>query len=409
VPRRHAVVVAGISLCLITVEAILIAGLWAQRRRRRRAEDALRASEERYRDVVESQSHLICRYLPDTTLTFVNEAYCRFWNMSRDELIGRKFIELIPEGVRDDVLRRIASLVEHPRIDSLEHAVLKPGGGLGWQHWTNHALVDGTGTVVELQGVGHDVSERKRATDALKERESELRVAYQRVRDLGGRLIAAQESERARIARDLHDDLSQRLALISIDVEQLANDRPSPQQMARIHDVARRVGDVAFQVHHLSHQLHPSGLSVLGLAGAIEAFCRDVSVQHGLSVDFERGEVPGDLPPDVSLSFFRIAQEALQNVAKHSGATRASVQLVTSADARYLELRVIDSGAGFDPVREELRGVGLVGMRERASFVGGTFVIQSEPGLGTRLGVRAPLKGAAIMPLTAREVAEWTA
>ena len=174
--------------------------------------------------------HVICRFLPDTTLTFVNEAYCRYWNMSREELIGRKFVELIPEPVRNDV----------------------------------------------------------------------------------------------------HDDLSQRLALISIDVEQLARGWRPAQQLSRVHDISRRVGEVAFEVHHLSRQLHPSGLEVLGLVGAIEAFCRDVAVQHGVSVCFDHGDVPRDVPSDVSLCLFRIVQEALHNVAKHSGARHASVIIAAS-------------------------------------------------------------------------------
>ena len=133
---------------------------------RKRAEEALQASEERYREVVESQTELVCRYLPDTTLTFVNEAYCRFFGRRREELIGRRFVELIPDSARPAALDHIASLVTQPRVCTIEHEVLLADGTIGWQQWVDSAVVASDGCVTELQGIGRDITDRKRAEDA---------------------------------------------------------------------------------------------------------------------------------------------------------------------------------------------------------------------------------------------------
>jgi two-component system, LuxR family, sensor kinase FixL len=133
---------------------------------RQKAEQALRSNEELYREVVETQTELICRYLPDTTLTFVNDAYCRFFNSPREELIGLKFIELIPETGRDSVLKHTASLVRDPRVQTVEHEVLTPNGTHAWHQWVHHAIRGPGGEIVEFQGIGRDISDRKRAEEA---------------------------------------------------------------------------------------------------------------------------------------------------------------------------------------------------------------------------------------------------
>ena len=141
--------------------------------------EALRESEARYRSVVETQTELICRYKPDTTLTFVNEAYCRYFDKTRDELIGSKFINLIPPGAQDEALSHIKSLLENPRETIHEHKVLLPGGdGIGWHQWVNPAILDAEGNIIEFQGVGRDVSEMRRAEEELRQSEERWRLVF---------------------------------------------------------------------------------------------------------------------------------------------------------------------------------------------------------------------------------------
>jgi PAS domain S-box-containing protein len=388
--RHPGYVIAAVSL--IAAQAALIGMLLVQRARRRRAEKGLRESEERYRNVVETQTELICRYLPDTTLTFVNDAYCRFFKRTREALIGTQFLSLVPERSRPAVRRHVESLLEEPRIDVYEHEVLLRDGRIAWQQWVDHVLVDGHSRVVEIQGIGRDVTERRQAEDALRRNEAALRGSYLEIQDLAGRLIAAQEAERRRIARELHDDLSQKLALLNIDIELLERaSGTSPGEMsARIRDLSDRAGEIAASVHLLSHELHPSKLEALGLVAAIESHCRDIRNQHDVAVEFQCSGVTTSIAPDLALCLYRIVQEALHNVVKHSGADKASVQLTRDRDS--LVLHIADPGAGFAPEEHDRTGLGLVSMRERVHHLGGKLVIHSAPGSGTRIGVRVPLE-----------------
>jgi PAS domain S-box-containing protein len=154
-------------LVALALLAGTVIGLSLALRSRRRALNALRLSEQRHRDVVEAQSDLICRYLPDTTLTFVNDAYCRFFNKTAEELIGTKFVDLIPELARADAMHQVDTLVASRKRGEYEHAVLGPDGSLRWQHWTDDVVIDESGRLVELQGIGRDVTERRRILEAL--------------------------------------------------------------------------------------------------------------------------------------------------------------------------------------------------------------------------------------------------
>jgi len=167
-----------LQLFLIFVAATLLV-LMAIVNERRRLEQQLRDSEELYREVVESQTELVCRYLPDTTLTFVNEAYCRFFGRRREELIGRKFVELMPEAARQEALSHVASLASDPRPRTYEHQVLAPDGSVRWQQWVDHPIVQPDGRIAEFQGIGRDVSDRKRTEETLLDSEERLQLALE--------------------------------------------------------------------------------------------------------------------------------------------------------------------------------------------------------------------------------------
>jgi PAS domain S-box-containing protein len=159
---------------VVVLQSALIAALLLQGRRRRRAEASLREGEERYRNVVETQTELICRYRPDTTLTFVNDAYCRYFGRRRDELVGSKFIGVIPDPERAAALKHVELIMLGGRAEAYEHQVLRPDGSLGWQQWTDHVIRDAEGSAVEIQGIGRDVTELKVAETEAKQRRQEV-------------------------------------------------------------------------------------------------------------------------------------------------------------------------------------------------------------------------------------------
>jgi signal transduction histidine kinase len=204
---------------------------------------------------------------------------------------------------------------------------------------------------------------------------------------VAGRLIAAQEEERRRIARDLHDDISQRLALLAVELEQLAMDGCRDDACRqRCHELSRSAGDIATDIHRISHSLHPAKLETLGLVPAITSFCQELRRHHGLVVRFTHVDVPRAIPADIALCLYRIVQEALYNVIKHSGALDADVHL--SGNGQELLLRIADAGHGFSLSTPGVAGVGLASMQERVTSLGGSLSVHAAPGRGTRIVAR---------------------
>jgi signal transduction histidine kinase len=214
-------------------------------------------------------------------------------------------------------------------------------------------------------------------------------------RKLSGRLIQAQEEERSRIGRELHDDISQSLGLLAIKIDQLRADPATPSPVGCTLDALKHdVGDVAADVHRLSHQLHSSTLDYLGLVPAVRRLVDDFSHLHGISVAFADESQAAAVPPDVALSLFRIVQESLNNVAKHSHARSVRVRLTSMAER--VHLAVEDDGIGFNATGfDRHAGLGFVSMRERLRMVNGTVRVDSAPGRGTRIDVDVPISRSA--------------
>ncbi len=210
--------------------------------------------------------------------------------------------------------------------------------------------------------------------------------------ELSGRLIRAQEDERSRLARELHDDFSQRLAVLAIDLERTASiisDSPI-EATRRIHELWNRVSEIGADLHSLSHRLHSSTLESLGLVLGVSSFCGDFADRQYIQVDFAHKDVPRSIPPEVELCIFRIVQEGLRNVKRHSGAIRAEVRLEAIANALYLS--IADEGVGFDVTKRSTRsGLGIRSMQERLRLLGGRVEIRSRPGHGTKVEVKVPL------------------
>jgi PAS domain S-box-containing protein len=234
------------------------------------------------------------------------------------------------------------------------------------------------GSIESYVGLCWDISGKRRAESAFTE--------------VAAKLVAAQEAERSRIARELHDDLGQQIALLSTKLEMLAGDpRPSRTRMeSSLTDTCRSLQEIATTVHSLSHQLHPAKLRLLGLTPTLEALCREVAAKSNVSVSFAAHAVPTDLSEDSALCLFRVSQEALQNAVKHSAARHISVQL--RGTTSQIVLQVTDSGRGFSPTASQSPGLGLLTMRERVESLGGTLRIEMAQHHGTTVRITVPLK-----------------
>ena len=268
--------------------------------------------------------------------------------------------------------------------------------------FTNAVLLDVFFAVLSISGLalGAVIAERERAKSDREEiirgqaaTEARLRQrAEETVSSLSRRLIHAQEQERARIARELHDDIGQRVALLAVGLDRLSHGTTDSAQQTETARLQEQLAEIGNDISVLSHTLHSSRLELLGIESAMKGFCQEFASQQQVDVQFVSRDVPGQLPADVSLALFRVLQEALHNAAKHSGVRLFHAQLWTAGDR--VHLAVSDAGAGFDlqAARTE-RGLGLVSMEERVRLVGGELSIDTQPGRGTRLHARVAYSG----------------
>jgi PAS domain S-box-containing protein len=237
--------------------------------------------------------------------------------------------------------------------------------------------------------------ERRQAAQLLRENEAVLRASYDRIQDLAGRLITAQEAERSRIAGELHDDVNQQLAGLSIALSnvkrQLQNggDGSVQQEITRLQ---RRTIDLADMIRNLSHELHPGVLQHAGLVAALNGHCAEVGRQYPIEVTFSAVDVLDSIPQEIALCLYRVAQEALRNIADHAAARKAQVTL--RASEHNLELVIADDGQGFSVAEARRRGgLGLISLDERVRLVGGNLTIDTKPQRGTEVRVQVPLGG----------------
>lgn len=523
---------------------------------RRRVDEELRGSEARYRGIVEDQTEMICRFLPDAIITFVNDAYCRCFGKRREELIGRSFFPMISREDRESVKRHIASLSLEKPVDSHDQLSTIATGELKWQHWTNRAIFDHEGRLVEYQAVGRDIDQRKKAEEALESRNRELGalneinvainsagesteilrnimkiiidycgaeyaglyeidgeigelrliatcgvpeeiqkkvqrvvagvdrvrdivnsngvvvveedvlvpdaeyydeikeylgikrtmafvsrsrgrtsyltfigsqvdenvsvevrnflniagnqlgIAFERLkllrtlegrerdlRDLTARLMNTIEEERRRMALSLHDEMGQSLISLNLEFNLLEERALSGNDKIResLKKIREQLKSITENTRQISYSLHPSMLEDLGLLPALQWYVDKFIVSDELKVDIETSGFDEKIPSQVGLTLYRIAQESLTNVSRHSDADHVSLKL-TKGYPRVI-MMIEDNGKGFSP-EEEIpgKGLGIVGMRERIERLGGDFQIKSAPGKGTRIRVTLPLE-----------------
>jgi signal transduction histidine kinase len=258
-----------------------------------------------------------------------------------------------------------------------------------WELVATALLVAAQGTIIGALLVQR--RNRRRVEIALQESEGKARVSYDEVRELAGRLITAREEERARIARDLHDDIGQRLASLSIALSRIKRQIPGASNQFRqsLSDLEGQSTQLSADLRHLSHELHPGALEHLGLLEALRERCDDFSQESGLFVQFDVAETWRDVSDALALCLYRVAQEALRNVATHAKAQSVTISLEQLNG--HVMMHVTDDGCGFDPTTKSRGlGLGLVSLNERVHMLGGTLDVTAARGAGTRIAVKLP-------------------
>ena len=368
--------------------AAAIAGLLVQRR-------GLRASLEQFRLTANQAPVLIWTARPDTSLDYLN-GFC-------EQLTGRPLEQLREKGWLDfvhpeDVDRCLATYMpafEARRPFLLEYRLRHADGEYRWFLASGVPKYGRDGSFTGYVGCDIDITERKNAEDRIRASQAALKASHQEIQCLAGRLIEAQEVERARIARDLHDDVSQQLAGVSIAFsglkQRLGEYHVSEELRQELVELQQQTLKLARNVRQLSHDLHPAVLQHLGLVKGLTSYCGELGRAHGVAMTCTAEGEFAVITPDAALCVYRIAQEALRNVIAHAGASSVQVRLLQAGhDA---QITIADDGRGFAAADRGNRntGLGLVSMSERARIIGGTVSIVSALHQGTRVQATIPM------------------
>ena len=347
---------------------------------RKRTEETLRESEERLR--LAAQAGRMYAYEWDVASDIVTRSqdFVHVLEVTGEpeSFTRRELLERIHPDDRARFVSSTAELTPENPACRIAYRVLLPSGATIWLEKNARAFFDKAGKMLRMIGMVADITDRKLAEEALSQ--------------VSRRLIEAQEKERKRIGRDLHDDIGQRLALLAVELQQARQALPDSAQEfgGHISELQRQATEISVDVQTLSHELHSSRLEYLGIVAAMKAFCKDFGAQQEIEIRFRSHDLPSFSPsPEISLSLFRVLQEALHNAAKHSGVRSFDVELWGSADE--IHLRVADSGVGFDLQAMKVGpGLGLTSMAERVKLVNGEFFIESQPNRGTAIHARVP-------------------
>jgi PAS domain S-box-containing protein len=352
-------------------------------RRSRAQDDALRESEARFRTLAECAPVVVWMTDASNNVTYISRYWLEYTGRDPGADLGKKWMEAFHPDDRQRATRDLIEAAASGQPCRGEYRVKRADGEYGWLCGYGVPHFHADGSYAGHIGTCMDITEHKNREKA-----------GFKVKD---HLLLGQEAERRRVARELHDDISQRLALIGIELDEIDPVLPtgSLDLSARLKAVRRHVESIASDVHRISHNLHPSTVVHLGLVPALRRLCREFSEQKHIAVDFVDDAVPLHLPEDVALALFRVTQECLGNVAKHSGSREARVSLVERSGE--LHLTIADAGIGFDVDRlPTAAGLGLVSIRERARMIGAVVEIRSAWSQGTVVELRLPYSALAV-------------
>jgi len=339
------------------------------------AAEAIRESEERLRLITNTAPVTIWMTGIDKGCTYVNQAWLDFTGRPLEAAFGSGWAD----GIHPEDGKRswdtYAKAFDSREPFQMDYRVRRHDGAYRWMRDTGVPRYHSDGAFAGYIGSAMDVTERKLAEEALS--------------TINQRLIEAQEEERAHLARELHDDINQRLALLTTRLSALARAASTTEGKRTLEEAHEEVVSLTKDIQGLSHRLHPPRLEYLGIADAAAALCREISSQQGVEVCFQRESVPVELPKRISVCLYRVLQESLQNAAKHSSAEQIEVFLRGGGD--HIELTIRDFGAGFDLEAATACGLGLTSMKERLRAVDGRLTIETKPQRGTLIRARVPL------------------
>ena len=362
------VVGAVVAACLVTVIVLSAAAL-------QREDVARRESEQRFRLAANSAPVMIWMSGTDKLCVYFNDPWLHFTGRTFEAELGNGWAEGVHPEDLGECMSTYLDAFDGREQFRMQYRLRRHDGEYRWVFYTGVPRFS-EGIFAGYIGSCLDVTDRKLAEEALA--------------DLERKVLNAQEEERSRIARELHDDINQRIAMLTVELG-MATERegPSPESDLRssVDSAIHQLRDLATDIQAISRQLHASHLEYLGLASAAGALCRELGAQKQVEIDFRCDPVLPRLARDTSLSFYRVLQEALQNAIKHSGVRAFKVELAGSETE--IRLSVGDEGVGFDPERADRHlGLGLISMRERMRLVRGEFALESSPGHGTTIRCR---------------------
>jgi PAS domain S-box-containing protein len=365
---------------------------------RRQVEEALRASEERYRTLAEAAQDFIFIINADDRIEYVNSSAARQFGKRPEEIVGKLRSKLFPAQTSENQKCNLQKVVEKGAPLYFEDITKFLGHALWLGTWLV-PLKTSNGVVCSILGVSRDISERKLMEQSLQqakellekrvaERTAELIASHERTRDLARQVISAQEEERRRVSRELHDEAGQELIALKFNLDEIRTDLPDGLSPIR-ERLSQAINDTNQAMEHirdLAHSLHPPVMDVGGINLGLDDFCREFSNRFHLSVDYRGTDLP-NVPDESSITLYRVLQEMVTNVVRHARAKRIWVTLRYKNETIILSVK--DNGQGFKQESTK-RGIGLTGIEERLHLLGGRFEVKSRPGNGTRMTAYVP-------------------